>query len=66
MGSWLTKTRKFIAGTLDELQKCKWPTREELFQSTIVVIVTIIAVTIFVAGVDFASRKIITLLTAGF
>ena len=66
MSNWLTKTRKFIAGTLDELQKCKWPSREELFHSTIVVIVTIAVITIFVACVDFASQKIIRILTTGF
>ena len=63
MSNWLTKTRIFIAGTLDELQKCKWPSREELFHSTIVVISAIAAVTVFVACVDFASQKIIRILT---
>jgi preprotein translocase subunit SecE len=61
--SWLTNTRKFIAETLDELQKCKWPTRDELFHSTIVVIAAIAGVTVFVACVDFASQKIIRFLT---
>ena len=63
MNNWLTKTRMFVAGTFDELQKCKWPTREELFHSTVVVIAAIAAVTVFVACVDFASQKIIRILT---
>ena len=63
MSNWLTKTRKFVTGTLDELQKCKWPSREELFHSTIVVITAIAAITVFVACVDFASQKIIRILT---
>ena len=66
MSNWLTKTRNFIAGTLDELQKCKWPTRDELFHSTIVVIAAIVSITVFVACVDFASQKIIRILTTGF
>ena len=66
MGNWLTKTRNFVAATLDELQKCKWPTREELFHSTVIVIVTVIAITVFVAGVDFATQRIIRILTSGF
>ena len=63
MNNWLTKIRRFIAGTLDELQKCKWPTRNELFHSTLVVIAAIAGVTVFVACVDFASQKIIRILT---
>ena len=59
----MTNTSKFVAGTLDELQKCKWPAKEELFHSTIVVVTAIAAVTVFVACVDFASQKIIRMLT---
>jgi len=63
MSNWLTKTRKFIGNTIEELHKCTWPTRDELFKSTILVIIAIAAITVFVACVDFASQKIIRILT---
>ena len=66
MLNWLTKTRKFISGTLEELHKCTWPTKDELFQSTVIVLIAIFILTAFVFGVDMASVKIISWLTTGF
>jgi preprotein translocase subunit SecE len=63
MQKFLTKTRLFIAGTLEELRKCSWPKREELYESTIIVIIAIVVMALFVAGVDFASQKVISFLT---
>ncbi|MCF7889211.1 MAG: preprotein translocase subunit SecE [Victivallales bacterium] len=59
----MTKTRQFISGTLDELQKCSWPTREELYESTIVVLIAIALIALFVFLVDFGSQKLISFLT---
>jgi len=63
MGSWLAKTRQFISDTLEELHKCTWPSREELFESTIVVIVAVVALSIIVALVDLAGQQVIKFLT---
>ncbi|HJO91948.1 MAG TPA: preprotein translocase subunit SecE [Victivallales bacterium] len=63
MTKWLTNIRKFINGTIEELYKCTWPTRQELFRSTIIVLVAIVAVTVFVGLVDFGSQRIIRFLT---
>lgn len=63
MNNWLTNTRKFISGTIEEIGKCSWPKREELFRTTIIVIVAIAVLAAFVSVVDFASQKIIRILT---
>ncbi|MEI6055573.1 MAG: preprotein translocase subunit SecE [Lentisphaerota bacterium] len=63
MNNWLTNTRKFISGTIEEIGKCSWPKREELFRTTIIVIVAIGVLAAFVSVVDFASQKIIRVLT---
>jgi preprotein translocase subunit SecE len=63
---WLTKLRKFINGTIEELYKCTWPTRQELFRSTVIVLVAVVAVAVFVGLVDFGSQRIIRFLTTGF
>lgn len=63
MNNWLANTRKFISGTIEEIGKCSWPKREELFRTTIIVIVAIAVLAAFVSVVDFASQKIIRILT---
>lgn len=63
MGKWITKTRLFVAETLNELKKCSWPERSQLFESTVLVIVTVLVLAGFVAAVDFLSMKIISFLT---
>jgi preprotein translocase subunit SecE len=58
MGDIFGKIRKFIAETMAEMRKCTWPTRNELFESTILVIVSILILASFVAIVDEISRFI--------
>lgn len=62
---WLEKIRNFISGTIEELYKCSWPTREELYESTTVVIIAIVLLAVFVAFVDFCSQEVIKFLTTG-
>jgi len=64
MGNWLTKTRQFISDTIEELHKCAWPGREELFESTIVVIVTILVLSVFVFAVDTVGQYLVKFLTS--
>ncbi len=42
MGVWIDKIRSFIFDTVEEMRKCNWPTRDQLFESTHVVIVALI------------------------
>ncbi|MBR2438820.1 MAG: preprotein translocase subunit SecE [Lentisphaeria bacterium] len=52
MSRWFSKTRAFIAETMDEMAKCTWPEKSQLLESTILVIVALAVTSIFVAGVD--------------
>ena len=52
MNGWFAKTRAFIAETMDEMSKCTWPQRDQLLESTILVIVALAVTSVFVAGVD--------------
>ena len=46
-----------------ELKKSSWPTRRELSDSTVVVIVTILILGIFVALADLLFLRIVAMLT---
>ncbi|HRU00598.1 MAG TPA: preprotein translocase subunit SecE [Victivallales bacterium] len=63
MNKWMSKARAFINDTIVELKKCSWPQREELYESTILVIVTVLFLALFVALVDVVSGFAIKWLT---
>ena len=49
---WTDQVREFLKEVRTESSKVSWPTRIELRDSTIVVIVTVLIVTVFVGLVD--------------
>ena len=49
---WMDQAREFAKDVRIESTKVSWPTRAELRDSTIVVIVTVFVVTVFVGIVD--------------
>jgi preprotein translocase subunit SecE len=57
----IERIKLFLSETRTELKKVTWPTREELRESTIVVIVSTFIVTIFVGVVDQVISRIIRL-----
>ena len=57
------KVQEFVIEVWAELKKSSWPTRKELVDSTIVVIVTILVLGIFVALADLVFLRIVALLT---
>jgi len=59
----LTRTKNFFNEVLVELKKSAWPTRKELIDSTMIVIVTMVILGVFVAFADFVFVKIIGMLT---
>ena len=59
------KVRRFISDTMAEMSRCTWPNRAELFESTILVVVVIVILALFVAGVDEVSRLVIRFITTG-
>jgi len=56
------KIRSFISEVIVELKKSAWPTRKELVDSTLVVIVTMLVLGVFVAVADVVLVKIIRVL----
>ena len=58
-----SSVRVFSIETKDELLKCAWPTRSELRDSTIVVIVAIAILGVFTMISDFSLLEIVTLFT---
>jgi preprotein translocase subunit SecE len=63
MGTITEKIRTFILETIDEMRKCTWPTRDQLFESTILVIVALILSTIYLAGIDQILYRAVRFLT---
>jgi len=48
----IPKIREFLTEVFVELKKSAWPTRSELVDSTLVVLVTVIILGIFVSAAD--------------
>ena len=57
-------TRIFVGEMIGELQKATWPTRRELRDSTIVVIITVILLGVFTSISDFSLYQVVNLLTS--
>jgi preprotein translocase subunit SecE len=56
---YLAKLAGYVGETREELKKCSWPTREELWQSTVLIAIVIAALGMFTIGVDFVILKVI-------
>jgi preprotein translocase subunit SecE len=63
MGNPFRKTRQFYQETVVELKKTVWPTRSELRNSTLVVIVTMLLLGAFTALADFSVYSWVQMLT---
>jgi len=50
--AWLERARAFVGEVNAELKKCAWPSRSELMESTVVVIVSVVLMAIFVGASD--------------
>jgi preprotein translocase subunit SecE len=57
------RVRDFLTEVTAELKKSSWPTRKELIDSTLVVIITVLILGIFVALADLVFLKAIAFLT---
>ena len=56
-------TRIFVGEIIDELKKATWPTRQELRDSTLVVIVAAVILGLFTSISDFALYQVVDLFT---
>ena len=58
----VVKVLAFFSDVGEELKKSSWPTRSELIDSTRVVILSVVALALFVAISDFVLMKILKLI----
>lgn len=56
---WLKSLAIYVAETRDELKKCNWPSRGELWNSTVLVFVVLAVLGLFVIVSDFAILKVV-------
>jgi preprotein translocase subunit SecE len=56
---WLAKLASYVGETRDELKKCNWPTRQELWNSTVLVFVVLSILGLFTVGADFGILKFV-------
>jgi preprotein translocase subunit SecE len=56
-------TRIFLGEMIGELQKCTWPTKTELRDSTIVVVIAVVILGIFTSISDFSLVQVVSLFT---
>jgi preprotein translocase subunit SecE len=55
----MQRVMEFLKEARAELGKVTWPTRQELYESTILVIVSVILITVFIGAVDFVFNKML-------
>jgi len=65
MANPVLKVQEFLREVVVELKKSAWPTRQELIDSTLVVIITVVVLGLFVSFADVVFLKIISMLTRG-
>ena len=53
------KIRKFFKDTVSELKKVSWTSKTELFKSTKLVVITVIAVCIAIALIDLGASWVV-------
>jgi len=59
----MSKFGSYIQEAYDELiHKVTWPSWDELQQTTIIVLVALIIITLVIFGMDFAAERILTLI----
>lgn len=64
MNNLLGKVNSFTTGTISEIRKCSWPGKDELFESTILVIVGMLLLGSTVAALDYLNIVAIKALTS--
>jgi len=54
---WIARLATYLDETREELRKCNWPTRDELWNSTVLVFLVILALGLFTIGSDYVILK---------
>jgi preprotein translocase subunit SecE len=53
------RVREFVLEVMAEFRKVTWPTRQELANSTVVVIVVTVVLAFFLGGVDIVLARVV-------
>jgi preprotein translocase subunit SecE len=53
VGSWWSNSRTFFTEVRNEMKRVTWPSRREVYATTLVVILTSIFFGVYLAGVDY-------------
>ena len=61
----MEKIRRFISDIVAEMGRCTWPSRQQLLESTVLVVVAMSVLACFVAAVDEIAMRVIRLVTVG-
>ncbi len=54
--------REYLGEVKGELRKVAWPTRKEVINSTIIVLIAVVVMTTLIFGFDYASSKFVLFL----
>ena len=60
VGGWITRARRFLLDVRAELGRVTWPTRREVWATTIVVILVSLVFGIYLYVVDLSLTKLVT------
>ena len=58
--------QNYYEETVEQLKKCTWPTKKELYDSTVVIVFTMVLTTIFVMVADWVCEILVRFLTGSF
>ncbi len=55
----LKRAQEFFAEVLAEFRRVNWPSRQELINSTVVVLVVTVVIAFFLGGVDIVLARVV-------
>jgi preprotein translocase subunit SecE len=61
-GGVLASSRRFARDVRGELRRVSWPDRDQLRQSTAVVLIIVLVLAVYVAAVDFVFQNLVRLI----
>jgi preprotein translocase subunit SecE len=63
---WWGRSRRFFSEVRNETGRVTWPSRKEVYATTVVVILTSIFFGVYLAGVDFVLTRLMDLVLGAF
>jgi len=64
--NWFSRAKNFLKDIRGELKKVTWPTKNDLYKTTLAVIVSSIVFGLYLFGVDFVFSRIVKKIIAIF